>query len=143
MTEKDKIKQYLEYKGISKNRFHIDTGLSVGFLNSRSSLGVDKLKIIMKIYSDISLRWLVMDEGPMLAENVENSGVYINGNNHLNNSPIDNRHYNSESPDILKAQIDMLDERIKEKDAQIKEKDAQIKEKDAQIKDLLDILKNR
>ena len=60
----------------------------------------------------------------------------------------DNRSYYSDSPDVLRAEIDKLDriisekeERIKEKDAQIKEKDAQIKEKDAQIKTLLEILK--
>ena len=67
-----------------------------------------------------------------------NSGVVINGGG--NHGSIDNRHYYSDSPDVLRAQIDLLDERIREKDAQIKEKDAQIKEKDAQIKQLLDIL---
>ena len=60
-----------------------------------------------------------------------NSGVVVNGDN--TNSPIDNRHFYSDSPDVLRAQIELLDERIKEKDAQIKEKDAQIKQ-------LLDIL---
>ena len=72
-----------------------------------------------------------------------NSGVNINGNNIINHSPIDNRQYYSDSPDVLRAQIEILDERIKEKDAQIKEKDAQIKEKDAQIKQLLEILAKR
>ena len=60
-----------------------------------------------------------------------NSGVVINGGG--NHGSIDNRHYYSDSPDVLRAQIDLLDERIREKDAQIKEKDAQIKQ-------LLDIL---
>ena len=75
--------------------------------------------------------------------NVINSGIIVKGNN--TGSPIhqDNRQYFSDSPDVLRAQIDMLDERIKEKDAQIKEKDAQIKEKDAQIKQLLDIIQGR
>lgn len=59
------------------------------------------------------------------------SGVIVNGNN--SNSPIDNRHYYSDSPDVLRAQVELLEERIKEKDAQIKEKDAQIKQ-------LLDII---
>jgi len=70
-------------------------------------------------------------------------GVVVNGNNI--HSPIhqDNRQYYSDSPDVLRAQIEILDERIKEKDAQIKEKDAQIKEKDAQIKQLLDILSKK
>ena len=51
------------------------------------------------------------------------NGVQVVGENSGN---IDNRQYYSDSPDVLRAQIDLLDERIKEKDAQIKEKDAQI-----------------
>ncbi|MBO6238089.1 MAG: helix-turn-helix transcriptional regulator [Bacteroidales bacterium] len=64
-----------------------------------------------------------------------NQGVIVNGDNV--NSPVhqDNRQYFSDSPDVLRATINLLEERIKEKDAQIKEKDAQIKEKDAQIKE--------
>ena len=59
-----------------------------------------------------------------------NSGNQIQANGDIKNSSIlqDNRRYYSDSPDVLRAQIDLLDERIKEKDAQIKEKDAQIKE---------------
>ena len=62
-------------------------------------------------------------------QNVKNSKVHI-----------DDRKYYSDSPDVLRVQIEEKEERIKEKDAQIKEKDAQIKEKDAQIKQLLEIL---
>ena len=65
------------------------------------------------------------------------NGVQVVGENSGN---IDNRQYYSDSPDVLRAQIDLLDERIKEKDAQIKEKDAQIKEKDAQIARLLGVI---
>ncbi len=54
----------------------------------------------------------------------KNNGNVVVGND--NNGNIDNRQYYSDSPDVLRAQIDLLDERIKEKDAQIKEKDAQI-----------------
>ncbi len=67
--------------------------------------------------------------------------VIVAGNGKVGD--IDARRYYSDSPDVLRAQIELLDERIKEKDAQIKEKDAQIKEKDAQIKQLLDILAKR
>ena len=63
---------------------------------------------------------------------------------------IDRRQYYSDSPDVLKAQVELLEERIKEKDSQIKEKDSQIKEKDSQIKEkdsqinsLLSILKGK
>ena len=72
---------------------------------------------------------------------VGNGNIANNGD--INNSGnIDLRQYYSDSPDVLRAQIEVLDERIKEKDAQIKEKDAQIKEKDAQIKELLNIVSN-
>ncbi len=66
MNEKEKIKQYLEYKGISKNKFYNQTGLSIGFLDSGKSLGVDKAKIIINTFPDLSLEWLVMDKGGML-----------------------------------------------------------------------------
>lgn len=75
------------------------------------------------------------DSTVLVANGNNINSVVITGNdNHHNN--IDNRHYYSDSPDVLRAQIQLLDERIKEKDAQIKEKDAQ-------IKTLLDILSKR
>ena len=141
MTEKEKIKQYLESKGISKNSFYQKTGLSMGFLDSGKSLGVDKLKTIIENYPDISLDWLVFDRENVMSNNtINNPGVVLNGQN---NGHIDQRQYYSDSPDVLRAQIELLDERIKEKDAQIKEKDAQIKEKDAQINRLLSILEKQ
>ena len=75
----------------------------------------------------------------------KNSKNNVSGNNNIigDHSTIDMRSYYSDSPDVLRAQIDLLEERIKEKDAQIKEKDAQIKEKDAQINKLLDILSKK
>lgn len=133
MSEKEKIKTFLDAQGITKNKFYTTTGLSIGFLDSGNSLGVDKLKIIISKYPQLSLRWLVLDEGEMIETIRENSGVIINGDGSMNNSTIDNRHYYSDSPDVLRAQIECLDERIKEKDAQIKEKDAQ-------IRSLLDIM---
>ena len=127
MNEKEKIKQYLNSKGISKNSFYQKTGFATGFLDSGKSLGADKLQTIIDNYPDLSLEWLVLGKGEMTKTvNITNgSGVVLAGDNYSNNN-IDNRQYYSDSPDVLKAQIELLDERIKEKDAQIKEKDAQI-----------------
>ena len=97
--------------------------------------------MLAAIDNRVNLEWIKTGIGDILIDPVNVSGVLINGDN--TNSPIDNRHYYSDSPDVLRAQIEILEERIKEKDAQIKEKDAQIKEKDAQIKQLLDIIANR
>jgi len=66
------------------------------------------------------------------SKNLQNSsisnknGIVINGNAHGVDINNDHRQYYSDSPDVLRAQIDLLEERLKEKDAQIKEKDAQI-----------------
>ena len=124
---------------MSINKFEKECGLSTGYIkNMRKSVSPDKLQSIVQKFPELNPGWLMAGEGNMLKNNVnvsgDNSGVVVNGNN--SNSPIDNRHYYSDSPDVLKAQIELLDERIKEKDAQIKEKDAQIKK-------LLDILASK
>lgn len=73
MTEKEKIKQYLDYKGISKNKFYTETGFSVGFLDSGKSLGADKVKIIINTYPDLNINWLILDEGPMIKQETNSS----------------------------------------------------------------------
>ena len=143
---KERLIEFITSQKMSINKFEKECGLSTGYIkNMRKSVSPDKLRSIVQKFPELNPGWLMAGEGNMLKSNVnvsgDNSGVVVNGNN--NNSPIDNRHYYSDSPDVLKAQIELLDERIKEKDAQIKEKDAQIKEKDAQIKQLLDILASK
>lgn len=66
MNEKARIKQFLDYKGISKNKFYVQTGLSVGFLDSGNSLVVDKLKKVINTYPDLNLEWIVTGEGSMI-----------------------------------------------------------------------------
>lgn len=66
MTDKEKIIKYLDYKGISKNKFYVTTGLSVGFLDSGSSLGVDKLRLIIDNYHDLNPAWFFNDKNQML-----------------------------------------------------------------------------
>ena len=66
MTEKARIKQFLEYKGISKNKFYVQTGLSVGFLDNGNSLVVDKLKKVFNTYPELNIEWLITGEGSMI-----------------------------------------------------------------------------
>lgn len=83
---------------------------------------------ILSVFPEFDRGWLMTGEGSMLRDNshhfADNNQGFISNNN-IGNT-IDNRQYYSDSPDVLRAQIELLDERIKEKDAQIKEKDAQI-----------------
>ena len=71
MTDKQKILEYLKYKRISKNKFYVKTGLSVGFLDSGKSLGVDKLRDILDIYHDLNPAWFLPGDGPMLISGKE------------------------------------------------------------------------
>ena len=139
-TVKERLIKYLESKRISKAEFARIIGVSSSYIAAmRKSIQPDKVAKISASFPDLNIQWLMTGEGTMIQNNqsIGNgaSGVVITGQNRLNNSTInqDNRRYYSDSPDVLRAQIDLLDERIKEKDAQIKEKDAQIKQ-------LLDIL---
>lgn len=66
MTDKQKIIEFLKYKGITKNKFYVETGLSVGFLDSGKSLGVENLRNILDIYHDLNPTWFIPGDGAML-----------------------------------------------------------------------------
>ena len=62
----DRIKEYIEYKGISKYRFYKEAGFSNGFLDKNSSIGSDKCEQIIYQYPDIDPEWLLTGKGGML-----------------------------------------------------------------------------
>ena len=55
-------------------------------------------------------------------------GNSVINNGELHDANIDQRQYYSDSPSVLRAQIDLLEEWIKEKDAQIKRMQGQLEE---------------
>lgn len=137
-TVKERLIEYLKYKRVSKSEFGRRIGVSSSYVDSiRKSIDKDKLLSIAESFPDLNQQWLLYGMGEMLNSGqviTNESGVLINGDNI--NSPINNRQHNSDSPDVLRAKIELLTERIREKDAQIAEKDAQ-------INSLLDILKSK
>ncbi len=66
MSEKEKLKQFLKTQRIPFSTFTSEVGVSQGFLNSGSSLGVDKLKMILIKYPQLSLDWLLFNKGDMV-----------------------------------------------------------------------------
>ena len=136
MTEKnqnfDEIKQrillFAENQGIKKGDLYKKIDISQSNFSgegAKSSLKSENIIKVLIAFPDLNPEWLLLGRGGMLRNTMTNS---INGhgnianNGDLNNSgTIDLRSYNSDSPDVLRAQIDLLDERIKEKDAQIKD----------------------
>jgi transcriptional regulator with XRE-family HTH domain len=143
---KERLIAFLKNEGLSQAKFERICGFSNGYVNNiRNGIGADKLQTILCKFPALNANWLVNGEGEMSApsQRAGDHSVVIGNHNHHSSIDIDNRQYYSDSPDVLRAQIELLDERIKEKDAQIKEKDAQIKEKDAQINRLLSILEKQ
>lgn len=107
MNSKERILEYLNIKGISKREFYINTGLSNGFLDKTNNIGADKIEIIISIYPEINLYWLITGKGTMVLDSHVHSDVhsnvhiipnvqYSNGhdNNTTENSAIPKVHYN-------------------------------------------------
>lgn len=66
MAIKEKIQEYIDYKGISVYRLEADAGLSKGYWGKTKSISADIAMKISRIYGDISTEWLLRDEGEMI-----------------------------------------------------------------------------
>ena len=125
---------------------------SINVKNLRKRLNLSQaefaklLGVTQKTVSNWEMGKVIPDSKIGMLQNISNNaivGSIISGNN-CNN---DNRQFYSDSPDVLRKQIEDLERTIAErerllaeKEERIKEKDSQIKEKDSQIKTLLSIL---
>jgi transcriptional regulator with XRE-family HTH domain len=117
----EKILEILKESEITSYKISKDTGITqstLGNYRNGKTIPTQANALILKRYFGIDFA----EKTGNFSDNT--NSVVLGDNNSTGN--IDNRHYYSDSPDVLRAQIDLLDERIKEKDAQIKEKDAQI-----------------
>ncbi len=66
MTTKERILQYIDYKGISQYDFSKKTGLSNGFLKAGSNVTSENLKLISTTFVDLNLDWVITGEGEMI-----------------------------------------------------------------------------
>ena len=71
MTVKDRIQEYIDFKGISIYRLEASAGLSKGYWAKTKSISADVVMKISRIYTDISTDWLLRGEGEMLRSNDE------------------------------------------------------------------------
>lgn len=80
-----RIKQYIDYKGISIAAFEKSIGMSnASFgksLKTNGTIGCDKLEKILRVYTDINPTWVVTGVGNMLTE----SNTNVSNNNYINN----------------------------------------------------------
>lgn len=80
MTIKDKILAFIKEKGLSREEFYRETGLSASNFKGaamKSELGGDKIVKILTTYKDLSPDWLLTGEGSMLRtdEKTDNTPV--------------------------------------------------------------------
>ena len=71
-TVKDRLIQFIEYKGINPHSFEKRCGLATSFVaNMRNSMQPDKMMSIAQNFPDLNFDWLLLGRGSMLYENHE------------------------------------------------------------------------
>jgi hypothetical protein len=71
-TTKERIIQFIDFKGISITNFLKETGIKRGFLDTdklKSSVSDIFLTMIIETYLELNLEWLITGKGEMLREN--------------------------------------------------------------------------
>jgi hypothetical protein len=67
MSAKERLRKFVDYKGIGRNRFEELTGVSVGYLSTKSpSVGSEIIERIVRVYHDLNIEWLVTGHGKMI-----------------------------------------------------------------------------
>ena len=66
---KQRLINFIEYKGLSIRKFELTCGLSIGYMKSlRHAPSMDKLSMILSAYPDLNRAWLLTGEGAMLKD---------------------------------------------------------------------------
>lgn len=66
-TVKQRLMEFIYFKGISQSRFERLCGMSNGYINNlKKSLGAEKLQNILKAFPELNTEWLLYGEGEML-----------------------------------------------------------------------------
>ncbi|WP_455668245.1 hypothetical protein [Phocaeicola sp.] len=74
MEAKDRLMQYLDYKGISPTKAETMLGWGKGAFIKAKSISVDKAGEFLLLFKDLSAEWLLRGEGEMLRSNDSTSG---------------------------------------------------------------------
>lgn len=92
MGSTERMREYLDYKGITKYKFCNDMGFSNKFLDNSSNMGTDKACKILHQYPEINSEWLLTGNGSMIKEN---TNIIVMNNDR---KTIDSVHMNQEIP---------------------------------------------
>ncbi|MBL7881944.1 MAG: peptidase S24 [Chryseobacterium gambrini] len=65
-TQKERILQFIDFKGITKNKFYVETGISNGVLDKKSGLSMETVEKFYNRYPEINPEWLITGNGEMI-----------------------------------------------------------------------------
>lgn len=69
MNAKERILEFIKYKGIGQGAFEKAVGISNGYINNnKGTIGSDILNNIVAAYPELNLYWLIAGEGNMLKD---------------------------------------------------------------------------
>lgn len=64
---KERLVKFIDFKGISKNKFEQICGLSTRYVSNISqSIQPDKLRVISAVFPELNIDWLIIGRGSML-----------------------------------------------------------------------------
>ena len=123
MTAIGRIRQFIEYKGITRYRFYKDTKVSNGYLDREGSVGSDIYERIIYCYPDVNVEWLITGEGDMLKNSVD-SEYLLNSDKEFNTTVV----LPISAWKVIQAQVESLSVRDRQIDELIKLLKSQMEE---------------
>ena len=83
MNTLKRIKQYIDYKGITNQNFEKKIGFSNGAfasqLKNNRTIGVDKLENILIAFPELNPEWLLTGNGEMIKTKSKENATFLNG----------------------------------------------------------------
>jgi hypothetical protein len=96
MNTKERLRQFVKYKGMGRNRFEEFVGISSGYISTKSpSVGSEIIEKIVHFYPDLNIEWLVTGNGEMIKNPFRNESETFNYRS-LVYAPLIGRHVQAE-----------------------------------------------
>ena len=113
MSTIKRLRQFVDFKGISKYKFYQLTGIANGYLDREGNIGTDKCEQILSVFPELNLAWLVTGEGEMTVDSAKTTTIATgdiigNGNNLIagNNNKVNSDVIEPEYIEELKEEIE-------------------------------------
>lgn len=112
MTVKERIQEYLNYKGVSPTSAERELGWGNGAFTKAKSITVDRAKELLLYYPDLSAEWLLRGTGYMMLNKTSDSIKANDFDEAWYKKVIDDQH---DTISLLKEKVKFLEKQIEEK----------------------------